>query len=83
MATKTVNGITTEFDTPAAPSPGIEYKIVHSSDNEWTWGANDEAEYLAAKEIADQKATDKASAVSKLKVLGLTSAEINSLTNQH
>jgi len=82
MATKIVNGITTEFDTPAAPSPGIEYKIVDGR-NEFIWGANNEAEYLAAKEIADQKATDKASAVSKLEVLGLTSAEINSLTNQH
>jgi len=79
MLTKTVNGITTEIEAPVATSSGTEYKIVDGT-YERIWGADNEAEYLAAKEISDQKATDKASAKAKL-IAGeaLTEAEADTI----
>ena len=57
---------------------------VEMTDAEVQEHANNVAVAQADKEARDaelaQKATDKASAVSKLEVLGLTSAEIDSLT---
>ena len=76
MATKTVNGITTEIASPIPAPSGTEYKLVDGN-SEKIWGENDEEKYLTAKAVVDQKAIDQASANLKLKNLGLTDAEIS------
>ena len=50
MATKTVNGITTEIASPIPAPSGTEYKLVDGN-SEKIWGENDEEKYLTAKAV--------------------------------
>ena len=78
MATKTVNGITTEIASPIPAPSGTEYKLINGN-SEMTWGENEEEKYLTAKAVVDQKATEKANGTQKLLDLGLSQAEIDAL----